>query len=295
MNEGLYGASQSSIVASMTNTKQAPATSELRPIEIAPNTFVIHNSYSAPGAPVTVHMNAMLIRGAEPVVVDTGAPLHRDIYLEDLFTLVDPLDVRWVFLSHDDIDHYGNVHEVLDACPNATLIANWYLCERISVDRLDVPPTRMRWVNDGETIDAGDRILAAVRPPLYDSPTTRGLFDPTTGVYWASDCFAAPVSTPTAFVDELDQDQWVEGFQTFQVWNSPWSSIVDSTRFAGVCNMVERLGITTIASCHSPTIGASQVGRAFDLLRQVPDGPFPPQPGQLDLDGIVAQMTVAAL
>lgn len=278
----------------MTIINHTPTVPDLDPLEVAPDTFVIHNTYAAPGAPVTVHMNSMLIRGAEPVVVDTGAPLYRDRFLHDLFSLVDPVDVRWVFVSHDDIDHYGNVHEVLDACPNATLVANWFLCERIGVDRLDVPPTRMRWVNDGETIDVGDRTLVAVRPPLYDSPTTRGLFDPTTGVYWASDCFATPVQAPTAFVDELDPDEWAEGFQTFQSWNSPWASLLDAARYGAACGAIEDLGITTIATCHGPTIGSSQVNRAFELLRRVPTEPTPPQPDQFLLDEIVAQMTSLA-
>lgn len=266
----------------------APAPGRIAPIEIAPDTFVIHDSYCPPGAPATVHMNAMLIRGAEPVVVDTGTPLNRAGYLDDLFSLVDPDDVRWVFISHDDIDHYGNLHEVMAACPNATLVASWFLCDRVAIDRLDVPPFRWRWLNDGETLDVGDRTLAAIRPPLYDSPTTRGLFDPTTGVYWASDCYATPVATPTAFVDELDPDAWTGGFHTFQAWNSPWVSMVDSDKFAAACAVIERLGVTTIATCHSPTIGVSQVDRAFELLRAVPTATVPPQPDQPVLDQILA-------
>ena len=63
-----------------------------------------------------------------------------------------------------------------------------------------MPPTRQRWVDDGESFDVGDRMLQAVRPPVFDSPTTRGLFDPTTGVYWASDGFATPMAarSPTS-------------------------------------------------------------------------------------------------
>lgn len=265
-----------------------PTTGRLAPIEIAPDTFVIQDAYCPPGAPAAVHMNAMLIRGAEPVVVDTGTPLNRAGYLDDLFSLVDPADVRWVFVSHDDVDHYGNLHEVMAACPNATLVASWFLCDRIAVERLDVPPFRWRWLNDGETLDVGDRTLVAVRPPLYDSPTTRGLFDPTTGVYWAADCYATPVATPTAFVDEIDPDAWASGFLQFQTWNSPWASMLDATRYAEACATVERLGVTTIATCHSPTIGASQVERAFELLRAVPDAEVIPQPDQLVLDQIVA-------
>jgi hypothetical protein len=49
----------------------------------------------------------------------------------------------------------------------------------------------MRWVNDGGSFGAGDRTLHAVRPPLWDATGTRGLIDPTSGVYWAADSFAS--------------------------------------------------------------------------------------------------------
>lgn len=282
------------IVTPLGQPAATPRPDRLAPIEIAPDTFVIHDTYAPPGAPAAVHMNAMLIRGAEPVVVDTGTPLNRARYLADLFSLVDPAAVRWVFISHDDIDHYGNVHEVMSACPNATLVASWFLCDRVAVDRLDIPPHRWRWLNDGETLDVGDRTLAAIRPPLYDSPTTRGLFDPTTGVYWASDCYACPVPAPTAFVDELDPDAWADGFANFQTWNSPWSAIVDRHLYGRACAEIERLGVSTIASCHSPTIGSSQVERAFELLRAVPDAAVLPQPDQSVLDQIVAEIAALA-
>src|SRR5690606_40473606 len=96
-------------------------------------------------------MNSMLIRGEEPVVVDTGCPIHRDHYLEDLFGLVDPEDVRWVFVSHDDPDHHGNVEAGMEACPNATLVATWFLCERLSAEGVAVPPSRWRWLGAGES------------------------------------------------------------------------------------------------------------------------------------------------
>ena len=60
----------------------------------------------------------------------------------------------------------------------------------------DFPLDRCRWVMDGDSLDIGDRTLQALRPPVFDSPTTRGLFDPTTGVYWAVDTFATPLPDP---------------------------------------------------------------------------------------------------
>ncbi len=258
-----------------------------RPVQIAPDTFVIQATQGEGEGPLAVHLNAMVIRGSQPVVVDTGAPVHREQYLEDLFALVEPADVRWVFISHDDPDHYGNAEAVMDACPNATLVANWFFCERLAAAGFGVPPTRWRWVGDGESFDAGDRTLVAVRPPAFDSPTTRGLFDPTTGVYWASDAYASPVPQATAFVDELDDEFWRDSFPTFQAWLAPWTSMVDRDAWLHACARVEKLRPRVIAGTHSPTIAGAQVADALAMMRAVPAAPATPQPDQAVLDHIL--------
>lgn len=269
----------------------APPKPRHHPVLVAPDTWVIQDTHGEGTAPVAVHMNAMVIRGAEPVVVDTGVPLNRERYLEDLFSIVEPQDVRWVFLSHDDADHYGNAAAVMAACPNATLVATWFLCERLSGEGFPVPPTRWRWVGDGEHLDVGDRTLLAVRPPVYDSPTTRGLFDPTTGVYWASDAYACPVAEGTEFADQLDLDAWTGGFTTMQAWNSPWLSLVDPTAFESQCQRIEALRPSVIASCHGPTIVGDRLATAHAAMRRLAGVTAPPQPGQVVLDHIVAAMS----
>jgi flavorubredoxin len=261
------------------------------PVLVAPDTWVIQDTQGEGTAPLTVHLNSMVIRSAEPVVVDTGVPGNRERYLEDLFSIVDPQDVRWVFISHDDVDHHGNLVAVMDACPNATLVASWFFCERLADELGGLPPTRWRWVGHGEHFDVGDRTLFAVRPPLYDSPTTRGLFDPTTGVYWASDAYATPVLAGTEFVEELDPAFWAEGFATFQTWNSPWVSMVDTGRFRDECRVVESLTPTVVATAHGPTIAGPHVATALDMMRALPGTSGPPQPDQAVLDGIVASIS----
>ena len=90
---------------------------------VAPDTWVIPEL--VPGPPGTVvPLNSMVITGAEPVIVDTGNELLATEWLDAAFSIVEPDDVRWVFLSHDDHDHSGNLPTVLDLCPNATLVTN---------------------------------------------------------------------------------------------------------------------------------------------------------------------------
>lgn len=265
------------------------------PIPIAAETYVIQAIHGEGEGPLAVHMNAMVIRGCEPVVVDTGAPVDRESVLEQVFGLVEPEDVRWIFISHDDVDHYGNMAALMEACPRATIVGSWYLMQRMSAEGPMPSPNRWRWVGDGESIDVGDRTLRAVRPPLYDSPTTRGLLDPVTGVYWASDCFATPVAQATGFVDEIDPDEWAHGFTTFQRWNSPWVEMVDGPRYHAEVERLRALAPRTIATCHGPTIGPAMVDRAFELLHAVPAAQVPPQPGQPVLDAIVAAMEADVL
>ena len=105
---------------------------------IAPETYLIPNL--APGEPgLYVPVNSMVIRGAEPVIVDTGAPIHRELWLEKVFSVVEPEDVRWIFLSHDDGDHTGGLLDVLERCPNATLVTNFFSVERLALENVELP------------------------------------------------------------------------------------------------------------------------------------------------------------
>jgi flavorubredoxin len=264
----------------------------LEPTQIAPDTFLIHDHQGEGEAPVVVALNSMVIRAAEPVVVDTGMAENRDQYLADVFSIVDPEDIRWVFISHDDVDHTGNVNALMDAAPNATLVINWFMVERMG-GSLAVPPTRQRWVADGEGLDVGDRVLRAVRPPIFDSPTTRGLYDPKTGVYWASDSFATPMLTPIRNVAELDREFWRTGIHTFDNYVSAWLPLVDDARFQSTVDRIEILRPSVIAGCHTPAIDGDRVAAAIAATRQSPSAEFAPQPDQAVLEQIQAMFAAA--
>ena len=171
----------------MNTAASVPATA---PMRIAADTWLIPNL--APGGDgVFLPANSMIIRGREPVIVDTGAPVHRTQWLEKAFAVVEPEDVRWVFLSHDDGDHTGALLDVLERCPKATLVTNFFSVERLGLEKPGLPLHRMRWLEPGDRLDAGDRTLHLFRPPIFDGPTTRGLYDPKSGAMWIVDTFAA--------------------------------------------------------------------------------------------------------
>lgn len=261
----------------------------LPPLEVAPDTYLLRSAVRAFGAPMTVSINSLVIAGADPVIVDTGIRANRDAWLADLTSLVDPGSVRWVFLSHDDEDHTGNLAEVLELCPGARLVTTWAATERMS-GSISVPADRMRWVHDGDSLETGDRVLHAIRPPVYDSPTTRALYDPTTGVLWASDAFATPMpADPVDRVDELPPPMWAEGMAMFHHHAlCPWLSLVDRGAYAEEVRRLRDLDPTTIVGAHTPLIAGTAADAAFDHLATLPDVTAPPHPDQQALDAALS-------
>ena len=256
------------------------------PIKVADDTWLIQQVQKACIGPLYVYLNSLVIKGPEPIIVDTGTPANRKQWMKDVFSIVDPGDVRWIFLSHDDVDHAGNLAEVMEACPNATLITTWFMTER-HTNAFEFPMDRCRWVNDGDSWKAGNRTLTAITPPLFDSPVTRGLYDDRTGVYWAVDTFATPLPGPMDDMSQIPAEAWQGGIEMFNCWNSPWYKLLDPDKFERHVDRVQNLEIELIAACHTPVIRKLRIDEAFSMIRKIPHSNPPPQPGQPDLDAMM--------
>jgi len=251
------------------------------PLEIAPDTFVIRAVHSAPN--MSTNLNSMLILAKEPVVVDTGMVINREQWFEDLFSLVHPDEVRWIYVTHDDCDHTGNLVEALERCPRAMVVTNRAASWRTSA-AFGIPEERIRTVANGETFSLGDRSFLAFRPPVFDSPYTLGLFDPRTRVYYASDAFCTPMPpSPVDRVDEISALMWAEGMAKYHQFSlCPWISIVDQDKFGVEVNKLAALGIKVIVGAHTPVISGNSVNEAYNLLSELPSVVSSP----LSLDGV---------
>ncbi|MBE3014545.1 MBL fold metallo-hydrolase [Microbispora sp. NEAU-D428] len=240
------------------------------PWRIAPDVVLV--PMIEPAAAGYAHINSMVITGREPVIVDTGAAEHRERWTEDVFSVVEPRDVRWIFLSHDDPDHAGNLEVALEMCPGATLVTG-------SPPRpgrgFAPPPGRTRRIDDDESFDAGDRRLTAVRPPLYDAPATRGLYDDRSGVYWAADCFGAGTPVATADAGDLPLELYLEAVRAFGAGLSPWHRWLDPRIFGRYVDRLAAMEIIAIASAHGPTATGDRVAGVIGAVRRLAGNPDP--------------------
>jgi flavorubredoxin len=257
------------------------------PLRLAPDTFLVRPLATPDGSPTGIHLSSMVILGAEPVLVDTSAALAVDGWSEQVFALVEPTDVRWVFLSHDQHDHTGNLAWVMARCPNATVVTSWLGHQRLVGD-VEVPLARQRWINDGDRLDVGDRELVAVRPPVFDAASTRGVFDPRTGVYWSSDAFGTPVTEVVDHVDDLPPDRWADWSDRYSMLLSPWLEVASPAAFGRWVDRVDGLGASVIVGAHGPVLSGPTIDTALSRLRRLPGTELPPSLDQPALEDVLA-------
>ena len=243
--------------AARSATTAAGTIHRLPPTQVAPDTFVVHD-HLVDHLGRTVPCNLLLIRGAEPVVVDTGAADHG---VDGLFSLIEPAELRWIIVS--DAQHVGNLAALLGAAPHAVVVAEARAAQRLA-------PARCRPVVHGARVDVGDRRLVLDVPPVYDSPASLGAYDPTTGVWWSADTFATEVDQPVVDVADLEPQRWAESITAMAHEIAPWLALVDAARFAATVEAVEALGASTIVGTHTPVIGPRTIDAAWSVVRSLP-------------------------
>jgi hypothetical protein len=254
------------------------------PVEIAPETHLVRFAFAAEQDRMTMYQSSLVIRGEQPILVDTGPAAAADTWLSAAFDLVEPEDVRWVFVSHNDSDHNGNVLAALAACPRATLVTSSPAVAR-TTSSFDLPYRRMAWLRPGETFDAGDRTIEIIDPIVYDSPVTQGLFDRSTGAMWAVDAFAHPVPTvdPPAFAADLPQQHFEATLSAIGIAGNPWLEGVRPEWFSARVDAFTGHAPSVVASAHGPALTGELVGRAAAAYAALPGTTPPTGPGQREL------------
>jgi len=259
-----------------------------------PDVTVLADRLEVPGIG-HLPVNAFVLHAAEPVVVDTGLGLPDRNFLHDLGSVLDPADVRWIWLTHPDRDHTGGLLDLLAAAPQARVITP-FLGVGILSTECPLPMDRVFLLNPGQTISVGDRALRSFRPPLFDSPATTGFQDLSNGVVFSSDCFGAPL--PTAELADCDDVRAVppSDLQAGQLlWatvDSPWVHVVDAARYRGTIDPLRASDAPAVLSSHLPPALAC-TDRLLDTLLLAPQADPFVGPDQRALEEMLASFEPA--
>jgi hypothetical protein len=257
---------------------------------------VLNDQLEVPGIGF-LPVNAFVLHAREPVVIDTGLGLPDRDFVQTLSAVMDPADVRWIWLTHPDRDHTGGLFKLLDAAPQARLITTFLGAGFMSTER-PLPLDRLYLLNPGEKLDVGDRTLHAFRPPLFDNPATVGFYDDRSRTSFSSDCFGAPLATAelaaACDVGEVPATDLLGAQLLWATIDSPWVHNIDTARYLQTVRTMQAADADVILSTHlPPAIRTSS--RLFDMLALAPGADPFVGPDQQSLQAMLASFDPVAL
>jgi flavorubredoxin len=219
-------------------------------IQVTDSVCALPSYVPIPGLGI-VPVNAYVLKSAAPVLIDTGLHADVDEFLDALRTAIDLRDLRWIWVTHTDQDHVGSLRRVLEEAPQAKVVSNFLGVGKLGLVA-PIPPDRLYLLNPGQRLDAGDRMLAAVTPPIYDAPETMGLYDEKSGIFFSSDCFGALMAAPAENAEALTPEALREGQTLWATIDAPWLCHVSESWLANALNQVRRMTPAAILSSHLP-------------------------------------------
>ena len=211
--------------------------------------------------------------------------------MDSLRRVIDPRDLKWIWLTHADMDHVGSVHQILEEAPEARVVTTSLTVGRMSLFR-SLPMDRVYLLNPGQSLEIGDRTLTSVRPPSFDAADTAGLYDSKSKTLFSSDCFGALLPGPAETAGDISESDLREGQLLWATLDAPWLHKVDSTTFAASLNEVRQMEPDMILSSHLPPAH----GMTEQLLSQLAAAPSASPfvgPDQEALLEMLAQLTGA--
>lgn len=237
--------------------------------------------------------NSHFIHAREPILVDTTGVAFQEPYLEALANLIDPRDLKWVYISHTDLDHVGNLDAVLKLAPNAKVVLPGLGAAKMGL-RGDFDMSRLVPMDHGQRLDLGDRELVLLKPPTYDAPETTGFFDTRTRVLFSVDSFGALLDRPYEETAAIPEATLRDGMTTWAGIDAPWLAVADKHRLGRLLADVEKLDPSSIISGHLPATAGRMIHAVLaNMLGSLSENRFA-LPDREAVEALFAQPAVAS-
>ncbi|MCG8377407.1 MAG: FprA family A-type flavoprotein, partial [Chlorobiales bacterium] len=142
--------------------------------------------------------NAYLVQGTEKtVLIDSVDPEMTDV-LERQLDEVEKID--FVVAQHAEQDHSGAISFVLEKYENAIVLCS-LKAKDLLMTHLDVPANRIRTVEDGETLQLGEKQLQFIYTPWVHWPDTMVTYLPQERILFTCDFFSSHFATSDLYAE----------------------------------------------------------------------------------------------
>ena len=145
--------------------------------------------------------NSYLVSGGEKTaLIDAVDPPFAEELLGNIReTGVGKID--YVIANHAEQDHSGGIVHVLDAYPDAKVVAN-EKCQGMLMEHLHVPKDRFITVGDRDTLELGGKTLEFISAPWVQWPDTMLTYLGEDKILFPCDLFGSHLATSSLFAQD---------------------------------------------------------------------------------------------
>lgn len=130
----------------------------------------------------------VLLNDGNPILIDCGSHIHRDSVMSQLDELLGNAVPEYLFLTHSELPHAGNITAVSQKWPKLKVIVSNVMLPYIEVLPV-LPLAQITQVVPGTKIDFPSRIIEFVDALLKDQPGSHWIYDSRTGTLFTGDGF----------------------------------------------------------------------------------------------------------
>ena len=211
----------------------------------------------------------VLINDGRPILIDCGSQLHRSQSMKELDQVLDGSTPEYVFLTHSELPHSGNLESIASNWPHIHVIVSSILLPYIEIAPV-LPLDQIDTVSPGTTQQIAGREVSFLDALLKDQPGSQWIYDPKTGTLFTGDGFGYyhPAEVCELFSDELEggiREQWFSTYHRdafkFLRWVTPekLNEVLD--------DLFQRRDVKIVAPIHGNAI-RRDIPEHVDRLKQ---------------------------
>jgi len=190
--------------------------------------------------------NSYFIDADKKTIVETCKEKYWETYEEKIRAVVNPEEIEYIVLNHTEPDHSGNVRNLLNIAPNATVVGSTnairYLKDMIG------PEFPHQVIKHGQQLDLGNKTLQFIGAPNLHWPDSMFSYLKEENVLFTCDAFGCHFCHEEMFDDKVGNID--DAFKYyFDVILKPFSKFM-----LKAIEKIKDLEINTICPGHGPIL-----------------------------------------
>ena len=171
----------------------------------------VENEYGVEAVQIYV-----LLNDGKPILIDCGSHLHRRSIMDALGELLGDTSPEYIFLTHSELPHAGNIASVAEKWPDIQVIVSNVMLPYIEVLPV-LPLENITQVVPGTKLEFPTRTLEFVDALLKDQPGSQWIYDPRGKTLFTGDGFGYFHNSADLqkFSDEVEDGITIEQFQNY--------------------------------------------------------------------------------